>query len=80
VAGVRVPEELSVVGFDDVPVAAFLEPPLTTIGQDATALGRLAVEVIFAGLNGSTSDATTVVPGHLVTRQSTASAPSDDPA
>jgi LacI family transcriptional regulator len=74
-AGLRVPDELSVVGFDDVPVSAFVEPPLTTIGQDAAALGRLAVEVVVSGSDGVASDAMTVVRAHLVARQSTAPPP-----
>jgi DNA-binding LacI/PurR family transcriptional regulator len=43
-AGLRVPEDVSVVGFDDVPEAAFYDPPLTTVHQDFVALGREAVD------------------------------------
>jgi DNA-binding LacI/PurR family transcriptional regulator len=39
-AGVRVPEDVSVVGFDDIPEAAFFPPPLTTLRVDFPALGR----------------------------------------
>jgi DNA-binding LacI/PurR family transcriptional regulator len=45
--GVRVPEELSIVGFDDVPEAAAAEPPLTTIFQPILEKGRLAGRMIF---------------------------------
>ena len=45
-AGRAVPQELSVVGFDDVPEAAHLLPPLTTVHQDFPAVGRRAVEVL----------------------------------
>ena len=43
-AGRRVPDDVSVIGFDDIDIAAYAEPPLTTIAQDTTALGRWAVE------------------------------------
>ncbi|WP_445256154.1 LacI family DNA-binding transcriptional regulator [Nocardioides aurantiacus] len=45
-AGVRVPEDVSVVGFDDLPEAAYLIPPLTTVRQDFPAIGRRAIEVL----------------------------------
>jgi len=45
-AGRAVPEEVSVVGFDDIPEALFLRPPLTTVRQDLAALGRAAVELL----------------------------------
>jgi len=51
-AGRRVPEDFSVVGFDDVPEAAYLIPPLTTIRQDFTALGRRCIESVIALING----------------------------
>jgi DNA-binding LacI/PurR family transcriptional regulator len=43
-AGLRVPEDVSVVGFDDVPEAAYFDPPLTTVHQDFVALGQEAVD------------------------------------
>lgn len=45
-AGVRVPEDVSVVGFDDLPESAYLIPPLTTVRQDFPAIGRRAIEVL----------------------------------
>ncbi|HYH92378.1 MAG TPA: LacI family DNA-binding transcriptional regulator [Candidatus Saccharimonadales bacterium] len=42
--GLHVPGRLSIVGFDDIPIAAYAEPPLTTVAQDVAALGSWAVE------------------------------------
>ena len=46
-AGIRVPEDLSIVGFDDIDLAAFTIPPLTTISQDGVEMGRVAATLLF---------------------------------
>lgn len=69
-AGLRVPEDVSVVGFDDVEVAAFVEPPLTTVRQAMPELGSLAVDIIFAQLDGTTVDQGPLLRGDLVVRHS----------
>ncbi|MBW1639519.1 MULTISPECIES: LacI family DNA-binding transcriptional regulator [Microbacterium] len=51
-AGLRVPADVSVVGFDDIPVAAHVAPPLTTIHQDFPELGRRAVQILLALIRG----------------------------
>jgi DNA-binding LacI/PurR family transcriptional regulator len=45
--GLRVPEDLSIVGYDDVPEAAAASPPLTTVAQPIAEKGRLAARMIF---------------------------------
>lgn len=71
-AGVRVPEDVSVVGFDDIPEAAFFPPPLTTLRVDFPALGRrllLRVDALLA--QREAVDVGALVP-ELVVRASTA--------
>lgn len=51
-AGLDVPGDVSVVGFDDVPVAPHVWPPLTTVHQDFSELGRRAVAHLMAGIRG----------------------------
>lgn len=53
--GIRVPEELSVVGFDDLPVASLLTPRLTTVRQPAHEMGSRAAHLLFDLLEGNTS-------------------------
>lgn len=72
-AGLRVPEDVSVVGFDDAPEAAYFAPPLTTVRQDFEQVGRLGVENLIARI-GHSSDAApqTVISPQLIVRESTA--------
>jgi DNA-binding LacI/PurR family transcriptional regulator len=74
-AGVDVPGELSVVGFDDLPIAQLTVPALTTVRFDADALGAAAFELLHARLQGRRTR-NVVLPTELVVRGSTAQAPS----
>ncbi len=47
-AGLRVPDDVAIVGFDDIPLASSIEPPLTTIRQPIERLGTIAVEVLLS--------------------------------
>ncbi len=71
-AGRRVPEDVSVVGFDDVPDAANYRPPLTTIRQDFAELAQRAVGALIADIEGAeTAPGDAVIPTTLVARAST---------
>jgi CheY-like chemotaxis protein/signal transduction histidine kinase/DNA-binding LacI/PurR family transcriptional regulator len=68
--GLRVPYDVSVVGFDDIPEASFTTSPLTTVRQPLQAMGRRAVEILLAQLRGEQVAAREVLPPILVRRQS----------
>nr|WP_149205395.1 LacI family DNA-binding transcriptional regulator [Actinotalea subterranea] len=73
-AGLRVPDDVSVVGFDDIPLAEYLWPPLTTVAQDFHLIGRLLVELLLQQVHERTelADHRTLIPVDLVVRSSTA--------
>ena len=69
--GVRVPEELSVVGFDDNPVAAHARVPLTTVRQPLEEMGRVGIEILMQQIRGKKRTPTKLLlPTELVERQS----------
>jgi DNA-binding LacI/PurR family transcriptional regulator len=70
--GLRIPADLSVVGFDDLPFARVFEPPLTTIAIDPEDLGRSAFELLAALIAGEPAPAGRILPAELVVRASTA--------
>jgi DNA-binding LacI/PurR family transcriptional regulator len=74
-AGVDVPGELSIAGFDDLDVARIASPPLTTVRADPEALGATAFELLLARLQGKRPRSRTL-PVELVVRESTGPAPS----
>ena len=51
--GLSVPEDVSVVGYDDSRLIAFTDPPLTTVRQAVTAMGTAAVQALLDGINGT---------------------------
>jgi LacI family transcriptional regulator, repressor for deo operon, udp, cdd, tsx, nupC, and nupG len=70
--GLSVPGDLSVVGFDDIELVAHMSPPLTTIRQPRTEIGRVAAERLLATLKGEPGTEDTILPVELVIRSSTA--------
>jgi LacI family transcriptional regulator len=70
--GLAVPDDLSLVGFDDMPFAELVDPPLTTVRQPIAEMGRIAFERLLALLNQAKVPALTRLPVKLVERRSVA--------
>ncbi len=68
-AGRRVPEDVAVAGFDDLPIARITEPPLTTVHQPVQALGQEMVRMLLALMAGE-RPSPLILPTHLVVRAS----------
>ncbi|MBN1920576.1 MAG: LacI family DNA-binding transcriptional regulator [Anaerolineae bacterium] len=70
-AGLRIPQDIAIVGFDDTPAAARTEPPLTTMKQPIIALGELAVEALLHIIEHPDSGPRRIIlPTQLIVRES----------
>jgi DNA-binding LacI/PurR family transcriptional regulator len=82
-AGRRIPEDVSVVGFDDIPEAPYFMPPLTTVRQDFGELGsrslRALVQAIETFATGESPPVQSLIPPELIVRSSTAAASEPPP-
>ncbi|GAB4001147.1 LacI family DNA-binding transcriptional regulator [Glycomyces albus] len=76
--GLRVPEDVSVTGVDDIPEAAYFSPPLTTLRVDFTAQGHSAVQELLNRVDGTSPPQTPSMQTELVIRASTARAARPD--
>jgi DNA-binding LacI/PurR family transcriptional regulator len=75
-AGREVPGDISVVGFDDIPEAAYFQPPLTTVRQDFIEMGRRSLRMLLRTIEtGRRAPAEPLVPPELIVRASTGPAP-----
>ena len=75
-AGLRVPEDISVIGFDDIQGAAYSTPSLTTVRQPLAHMGRLAAQTLLARIEGEKDSSPEIlIEPELVVRKSTAQAP-----
>jgi DNA-binding LacI/PurR family transcriptional regulator len=68
-AGFRIPQDVSVVGFDDIPMARFSTPPLTTVMQDTTRAGQLLVATLMQLVRDEPAESA-MLPASLVVRKS----------
>ena len=70
-AGIKIPEEMSVIGFDNVFLSELVDPPLTTIGQPIREMGQAAAEILISILEGKSCRNTVVFQGDLIVRGTT---------
>lgn len=70
-AGLRVGADVSVVGFDDIPMTEWVDPALTTVRQPRADMGRIAIDLLLSVLNGGEARDVVVVQPDLVVRAST---------
>ena len=71
-AGRRVPDDVSIVGFDDIPLAAYFDPPLTTVRLPAYELGHAAGRALLERIADREIPPRTLLPTELIVRASTA--------
>ncbi len=72
--GVRVPEDCSLVGFDDIPASSYMTPPVTSVRQPIHRMGQLAAEALLGCLRGEPMGAPQMLPLELVVRGTTTAA------
>ena len=74
--GLRVPEDISVTGFDDIHYARYWDPALTTIAQPAEEIGKVAMDLLLRIIDGENLvDTEVLLPTQFMIRQSTAPPP-----
>ena len=73
--GLKVPDDVALAGFDDIPVAGFINPSLTTIRQDTRQAGDALVESVLKMIHGESPESA-VLPGKLIVRRSSVREPS----
>lgn len=69
--GLRIPEDLAVIGVDDMPLASYFDPPLTTMRQDLPAIGQQAARLLIETVDQPAAPVQhLLVPAQLIVRSS----------
>lgn len=68
--GISIPDDLSVVGFDNLYLCDHLQVPLTSVAQDFTAMGNKAIELISKQIAGESVESSYLFDGHIIERSS----------
>jgi LacI family transcriptional regulator len=68
--GIRIPQDVSIVGFDGDPLGEYVSPPLTTMRQDSVLIGKTAAELLLKRLSGEEKAELKRIPAELVLRSS----------
>ncbi len=68
--GLRIPEDVSIAGFDDSRLSPFLTPPLTTVHAPTEDIGRTAARLLFALIKGQPAESVTMLPTEIIIRRS----------
>ncbi len=75
-AGLRIPQDISIVGFDNIDICEYIDPPLTTVDQPAVEMGQRAMQILYQLINGDAiQHITEFKPYTLLVRDSTGLAP-----
>ncbi|GAA0369852.1 LacI family DNA-binding transcriptional regulator [Bacillus horti] len=69
--GVRIPDDVSIVGFDNIEISQYVTPSLTTVNQSKYEMGQLAAHLVFQALQGDVPKKEYILPTNLVLRKST---------
>jgi LacI family transcriptional regulator len=70
----QIPNDLSIIGFDDIEISQYISPPLSTVKQSNYEIGSLAAHLIYQALNEGIEGKDYILPTELVLRKSTSAA------
>lgn len=69
--GLRIPQDIEIIGFDDIPLAELIQPALSTVRQPIIEKGRIAAELLIVALEGTSSPERVLLPTELILRGTT---------